>query len=347
MSDTPIRIGIVGAGANTRLMHIPGFQAQDGVQVVSVANRSRASGQQVADQFGIPTVYDKWTDLVDADDTNAICIGTWPYMHCPVTLRALAQGKHVLTEARMAMSASQAHTMLAASRGRPDLVTQIVPSPFTFRVDGTVRELLNDGYLGDILAIELMSSGGFLDTEGPLHWRQDRDLSGYNILTMGIWYEALMRWVGPATRVSAMTRVWARQRVDGDGTLRATTIPDHVDVVCDMACGAQAHLRVSAAMGLAPADGIWLFGSQGTLHWDSPTGKLYGGKRGDKALAEIVIPAEKEGRWRVEEEFVGAIRGLEPVRLTSFEDGVRYMEFTEAVTRSAQSGRAVPLPLVG
>ena len=348
MSEAPIRIGIVGAGANTRLMHIPGFQAQDGVEVVSVVNRSRASGERVAQEFGIPTVYDKWTDLVDADDTNAVCIGTWPYMHCPVTLRALERGKHVLTEARMAMSASQARTMLAASREHPDLVTQIVPSPFTFRVDRTVRDLLNDGYLGDVLAIELLSSGGgFVESESPLHWRQDRDLSGYNILTMGIWYEALMRWVGPATRVSAMTRVHVRQRVDGDGALRAATIPDHVDVLCDMACGAQAHLRISAVMGLPPSDGIWLFGSEGTLHWDAPSGKLYAGRRGDQSLTEVQISPEREGRWRVEEEFVGAIRGTEPVRLTSFEDGVRYMEFTEAVTRSAQSGQAVALPLAG
>ena len=47
----------------------------------------------------------------------------------------------------------------------------------------------------------------------------------------------------------------------------------------------------------------------------------------------------------MEEEFVNAIRGLEPVTHTSFEDGVRYMEFTEAVTRSAQSGKKVHLPL--
>jgi len=33
------------------------------------------------------------------------------------------------------------------------------------------------------------------------------------------------------------------------------------------------------------------------------------------------------------------------VRLTTFEDGVRYMEFTEAVSRSSASGKAIPLPL--
>jgi hypothetical protein len=32
--------------------------------------------------------------------------------------------------------------------------------------------------------------------------------------------------------------------------------------------------------------------------------------------------------------------------LTTFEDGVRYMEFTEAVFRSRQTGQAVSLPLV-
>ena len=37
-----IRIGIVGAGANTKEKHIPGFQALDGVEIVSVANRSRS-----------------------------------------------------------------------------------------------------------------------------------------------------------------------------------------------------------------------------------------------------------------------------------------------------------------
>ena len=73
--------------------------------------------------------------------------------------------------------------------------------------------------------------------------------------------------------------------------------------------------------------------------------QLFGGRRGDSALMEIPVPVQKQQSWRVEEEFVNAIRGLEPVQLTTFEDGVAYMEFTEAVTRSARTGRAVHLPL--
>jgi predicted dehydrogenase len=112
-----------------------------------------------------------------------------------------------------------------------------------------------------------------------------------------------------------------------------------------MACGAQAHLAFSVVTGLAPSGEIWLFGSEGTLHYDQKTQSLAGGRRGEKTLQPMTIPADKQGQWRVEEEFVSAIRGKEKVTHTSFEDGVKYMEFTEAVTRSVQTGQAVSLPL--
>ena len=72
MSQEPIRVGIVGAGANTTSKHIPGLQALKGVEIVSVCNRSRESGERVAKQFNIPQVYENWLDLIEADDTDAI-----------------------------------------------------------------------------------------------------------------------------------------------------------------------------------------------------------------------------------------------------------------------------------
>ena len=356
MDSEPIRIGIVGAGTNTRERHIPGFQGIEGVEVVSVCNRSRESSERVVHEFGISTVYDNWYELVEADDTNAICIGTWPYMHCPVTLAALENNKHVLCEARMAMNVYEAHRMFEASMERPHLVTQIVPSPFTLSVDDTINSMIGDGYLGDVLAIDLRaieaddpenvhSIGRFVDKDSPINWRQDRDLSGFNTLHMGIWYEALMRWVGPAESVMAMTAVSVPQRKDAGGQTIAVTIPDHVDIVCRMAIGAVARLRFSAVTGLTPGNEVWIHGSEGTLYLDAKTVTLYGGKRGDKELKEITVPSDKQGKWRVEEEFINAVRGLENVTHTCFQDGVRYMEFTEAVIRSAQTGQAISLPL--
>ncbi len=347
MAGETLRVGVVGAGANTRLHHIPKLQKIDGVEVVSVANRSRESGQRVANEFGIPTVYDNWKQLVEAPDTNAIMIGTWPYLHCPITLAALAAGQHVLTEARMATNAAEAHRMLNASREHPELTCMIVPSPFTLNVDAAIEQRVREGYLGDVVSIDVRGAmPGFVEVDGKLVWRQNRDLSGNNILNMGIWYEAIMRWVGEATSVMARTKVVVRQRLDLDtGEARQTTIPDHVEIVAEMAIGALAHLSFSAVTGLSRTPEVWLFGTEGTLKYEQATRVLSGGRRGEKELSPIEVPAEQQGGWRVEEEFVAAVRGEEPVRLTTFEDGVRYMEFTEAVTRSAITGKAVPLPL--
>ncbi|MFN8491457.1 MAG: Gfo/Idh/MocA family oxidoreductase [Caldilineaceae bacterium] len=345
MPENTIRVGVVGAGGNTKLMHIPKLKAIPGVEVVSVCNRSRASSEKVAQEFGIPTVYDNWWDLIAAPDTNAIMIGTWPYMHNRLTQAALAANKHVLCEARMAMNASEAKEMLAAAQAKPHLIAQIVPSPFTLRVDKTVKRLLAEGYLGDLLAIDIHAGGGaFLNPDTPLHWRQDTDLSGFNVMTMGIWYEALLRWVGEATRVMAMGKTFVKMRRDAQtNTLKPARVPEHIDIIAELACGAQANITVSAVSGLSEPDGIYLFGSQGTLRFTG--GKLYGGKRGDQALQEIQIPAEEVGGWRVEEEFVNAIRGQETITTTTFEDGVKYMMFTEAVTRSMVEGQAIALPL--
>ena len=129
MAEDTIRVGFVGAGANTGLRHIPGLRAQPGVELAGVANRSLASSQRVCDEYEIPKAYEDWVELIDDDDIDAVCIGTWPYMHRTLTLAALEAGKHVLCEARMAMDSNEAHEMLDASNANPDLVTQIVPPP--------------------------------------------------------------------------------------------------------------------------------------------------------------------------------------------------------------------------
>lgn len=346
MSNQTIRIGFVGAGANTKLRHLPGFKAIDGVKMVSVANRSRGSSERIANEWDLPKIYDNWHELIAATDTDAICIGTWPYMHRTLVLSALEKGKHVLTEARMAMNAREAHEMMDASLKKPGLITQVVPSPLTLKVDSTIKDLIADGYLGDLLSVDLIShQDGFIDPNSPLHWRHERDLSGNNIMMMGIWYEALLRWIGPASSVSAITRVHVKSRASNGGHRRYISVPDHVELICEMIAGPVAHMRFTSITGHAPPDGVWLFGTEGTIHLDASTQTLSGGRKSDNVLSEIHIPPGKQGNWRVEEEFVNAIRGFEPVSHTSFEDGVKYMEFTEAVARSSQEGRKITLPL--
>ena len=230
-----------------------------------------------------------------------------------------------------------------AARSRPDLVAQVVPSPFTLGVDATVRRLLVEGHYGEPLAIRVRHGNDFLDRAAVLHWRQDFDLSGYNVLTMGIWYEALLRWVGEAVKVTAMGRVFQKLRHDETGGPRAVRVPDHVDIIAEMACGAQAQMQFSAVTGLAGGPMAVIHCAEGTLRFDGE--RLWSGRRGEKELRPVEIPGHERGGWRVEEEFIASVRGEAPVRRTTFADGVKYMEFTEAVARSSAEGRAVALPL--
>ena len=349
MPKQDIKIGVIGAGANTRKFHIPNLQAIKGVQVVSVANRSRASGQKVAKAFAIPNVVDTWEDVIYDEDVDAICIGTWPNMHAPLTIAALESGKHVLCEARMAMNSLEAQAMFETSRMHPSLVAQIVPAPHTLEFDQTINELIADGYIGELITVDARIASGshFPDWDSSLSWRQDRDLSGNNIMFMGIWYEAIMRWLGTAKTVQAISQNVVRHRLAEDGRRVAMTIPDHIEVLCAMEQGGQLRLAVSAVVGHVPPVDIYICGTEGTirLYDNGGTLSLQAGQRRHKKLSTVKILKSKRGGWRVEEEFINAINGRECITHTDFATGVKYMEWTDAVTKAMRTGSTVHLPL--
>lgn len=333
---TPIRIGIVGLGKNTRNRHVPEFRVLEGVEIVSVCNRRPESTQRVAAEYSIPKTFDHWEALVRDDDIDAVMIGTWPYLHCPITLASLEAGKHVLTEARMASTLSEARQMLAASDANPELVTQIVPSPFGLRAGERVREMLAAGYIGQLREYVVRGiNADFADSQTPLHWRQSAEFSGVNMLALGILHETLIRWIPNPTCVVATTHAF---RADA-------TRPDSAHILTELPNGARGLYQLS---GLALHDSqfmIELYGTDGTIKYDLKTDRLLAGRRVDNQLDEVLVPLEQQGGWRVEADFVDAIRGGVRPALTDFTTGVRYMEFTEAVERSARESGPVNLPL--
>ena len=106
--------------------------------------------------------------------------------------------------------------------------------------------------------------------------------------------------------------------------------------------GLMEELQLSAT-GLMDEQTATLFGSAGTISLRE--GTLFAGKRGDERLEPVKIPEHLVGGWRVEEEFINAIRGLAPIAHTTFADGLKYMQFTEAVARSFTEYRGITLPL--
>lgn len=354
MAQKPVRIGLIGVGSNMRARHIPGFRELADVELVAVCNRRPASTADAAREFGIPRTYEHWQDLVASPDIDAIVIGTWPYLHCRITLAALETGKHVLTEARMSLNAAEAHQMLAAAQRHPNLVTQIVPSPFGLKGHDVMEELITSGYLGDLREVHVHSwTDALADAAAPLSWRQDAALSGYNMLNLGILQETLARWVPPPARVLAQVHAFISDRIDPEsGVHRRVGTPDSVQVLATLANGARAVYHLSGVVPFQQGMGIRLFGSEGILFYDLLQDRIWGTRRVARpsagkeiTLEEIPIPLGRARRWQVEADFINAIRTGAPIQFTDFPAGVSYMEFTEAVARSAQLGEAVDLPL--
>ena len=341
-----MRIGLIGAGANMGARHIPGFRAIPGVEVVSVANRSPESSARAAVEFGIPRTAPSPEDLIADPEVDAVCIGTWPYRHREYTIRALEAGKHVLCEARMAMDATEAEEMFEASQAHPELVAQLVPAPFDFRVGPTVARLLREGAIGDVHEAHItVLNGTGIDRAAPIHWRNQQLFSGRNVMTLGIYNEVIQRWLGDTVRVVADGAVFVPERPDpaNGGAPTPADVPDSYTVVARMANGARAVYSFSAMAAAAPFNGIVIHGSKGTIRWTPNSaagrdGAEFVPLRGEPAAIEP-DPGSDRG-WRVEADFVDSVRTGAPVRLTSLADGLKYMRFTDAASRAWQSGQA-------
>lgn len=332
-----MRIGIVGAGANTRERHIPGFRALPGVDLTLVANRSEASSRRAAEAYGIPRIAADWRAVVADDAVDAICIGTWPYLHEEITVAALAAGKHVLTEARMARNAEEAARMLAVAQSHPELVAQVVPSPMTLPVDATIRRFIADGDLGEVREIEIVHTmGAYADAAAPMTWRQEFDLSGHNTMSLGIFYEAVLRWMQEDVRVEhASALIATPQRRRADGRLAEVKIPESLTVLGRYASGTRLRMHLSGLETAAPRNEIRLNGSKGCLRLEVAGARLHWCPLGGAERLVEIPPAERRD-WNVEADFVASIREGKPVELTDFATGLRTMQFTDAVWQAWQ-----------
>ena len=128
-ADQPLRIGIIGAGGIVKLRHLPELKAMPEVRITAVANSTTASARAFRDEF-VPDaeVHERWQDLACSANVDVVWVGAPPWLHCEATLLALANGKHVFCQARMARDLSEAGRMWEASLRYPELVTAICPA---------------------------------------------------------------------------------------------------------------------------------------------------------------------------------------------------------------------------
>lgn len=341
MKKDALRIGIIGAGQNTKKLHLPKLQAIAGVEIREVANRNLTSAQAVADEFNIPIVRSSWQEVAQSPDLDAIVIGTWPYLHCPATCLSLESGKHVLCEARMAMNQAEAEKMFKTSQRFPELTAQLVPAPFSLHADSLIKKMIADGEIGKVMHFQVTyHSPAPLSKE--LHWRRNKNFSGMNVMALGIIYESLLRWLPSAKSVKAEAQIFNTSAID-NGKPVQIEIPDYLSVQITLANDIPGTFLISETGTSAETPQVKIYGDQGTLTLELiPDGKLWITSAAQEKL--VSIAEEMKASWQVEEEFVNSISNKTPFTHTSFATGLAYMKFTEAVYRSYKNnGTRVPL----
>jgi predicted dehydrogenase len=340
-----IGIGFIGAGGIARQRHLPGLQRAGGVEFVAVANRRRATAEEIAKEYGFRTVLDDWRQVLERDDVDAVFIAAPPYLHAEATIAALDAGKHVFCQARMARNYAEAKQMYERAQ-RSDRVTMLCPPPHAMAGDYFVKQLLADGFLGRPYDIDVrLLTAPYADADAPLHWRQDSQISGYNTLALGMYCEVLHRWFGWQRRVQAIVKAHVPQRRRPDtGELAEVKIADSLAIASEFENGALAAWHCSGVTRHGAPNMIELYGSDGTLRYNIDTDEILGARAGDSDLRPMSIPADLRREWLAEAEFLEAIRTGNRDVSPSFTEGIKYIEFTEAVYRSSTEGRAIDLP---
>ena len=339
----PLRLGFVGMGSICRTRHVPGFRALPGVELAVVANRSEESSRAVAEELGIPEIAQSWTDIVAREDIDAVVIGTWPYMHHPVSIAALAAGKHVFCQARMAMNYREACEMKAAA-DQSGKVAMVCPVPIGLSIDATIARFLRNGMLGALRLVRVQGLyDAFAKPEALMGWRKDHRFSGLNALTLGMYVEVIHRWFGPTVRVSASTNTFVTHRMDTAARMTAVRIPDQFLINSRL----QSGLDVQYVLSGAVADGrdrIEIHGTEAGIVYDVTDDALFYLTDGRTAVPVQSLPEERydPNQWDVEARFVRAIRDGVAAR-PNFTDGCRYMQVVQAVYDSAEAGRTVQL----
>ncbi len=338
-----LKVAFVGLGSICRERHIPGLEKLSNVQIIGVVNRTKQSSEKTAQEFNLPKIYNSWEELINDPEVDIVWIGTWPYMHAPVSISALKAGKHVFCQARMAMNLLEAQQMYETAC-RTGKIAGLCPVPFGMTFDKTISRMKREGILGEIYFVKINSYSDFnLDPNKPVHWRKDHRVSGQNVLTLGMYIELVHRWFGWTKTVWGSYQIFTPIRKTPEGGIVEIQIPDQVQAQLELDCGAIAQLNISG-MSNHLQESVEIHAQHKTLYYDVIENKLFELKKNGER--EIITPHKEDyydvKNWSVEKDFIEAVF-LGKEYHPNFEDGLKYMQVLDAIYKSAHSGQKISI----
>jgi predicted dehydrogenase len=354
---SPIRFGIVGAGAIATRGHIPSLQRIPGAQVVAICDTNLERAQQAAAQFNVPNAFADYRELLAHPEVDAVTIGVPNAFHAPVALAALEAGKHVMCEKPLATSVADGEAMVAAAEraGRVLAINMSTrPRPEILAMRAAVQE----GKLGNVtyaLARLIRRSG----IPGFGSWFTRKELAGGGAtMDIGVHMIDAVLWIlgFPAVEsVRGEIQAVHGPHERGLGGWGADRVPGGTFDVDDLAA---LHLRLANG-GLVTVEVTWAFHGRneervqlaGDLGGADFFPDLYGKEsalrfyrtEGETPVEIVPSLAQVEWAWALGfSRFVDAINGQgEP--LATGDEGLQVLRVLDAAYRSAAERREIAL----
>jgi predicted dehydrogenase len=199
----PLRWGFLGAARIARDAILPALATSGAGRPAAIAARSRERADEIAKEFGIERVYDAYRDVLDDPEIDAIYIGLPNSAHAEWIRAGAAEGKHVLCEKPLALTAAELDGVadIAASKG---VLVQEALMVWTHPRWLRTRELIRSGRIGDLLAVQ--ARFGFWSRD-PNNIRNRADLGGGGLLDLGMYLVSMARFVLEREPTRALTLV--------------------------------------------------------------------------------------------------------------------------------------------
>src|ERR1700751_999746 len=116
-SSARIKIGIVGCGEVTQIMHWPSLsQLAELYEVTALCDISPLVLETLGKRWNVGALETDHRELIGRTDVDAVLVASPHAFHAEVTLAAIAAGKHVLVEKPMCMNQREANEIVAAQQ---------------------------------------------------------------------------------------------------------------------------------------------------------------------------------------------------------------------------------------
>lgn len=301
-ADQPIGVGIIGlsaAGGWAGRAHVPALAALDGFELRALSATTAESAAAAGRAHGVPLTFGSTAEMVARDEVDLVVVAVKVPHHDELVRLALDAGKAVLCEWPLGNGLAETERLAARARelGVPTAVGLQARSAPVVRY---VRDLVADGYVGEVLSTTLVQSGrSWGPTVHPAsHYVLD-PANGATMLTISAAHQldAVMMVLGELDTLGATLATRRRAVRDQEtGETVVMTSPDQIAIDGRLAGGAvaAAHVRGGSSRGL---NFHWeINGTEGDLVLSSPTGlvqfaTVHGGRGDETTLAPIEVPA--------------------------------------------------------